>query len=102
MAGQTWPITIVAGTPYASFVPDVYGSPPALQAQIGDVVSWNNQTDQEHQIYQTGGGQLTDPIAPRKPSYPGYTVALPGGATTGTMTPSASHPLSPTPPRSQK
>jgi plastocyanin len=85
MAGQGWSITIVAGTPYASFVPDVYGSPPALQAQVGDNVSWNNQTDQEHQIYQTGGGKITEVIAGHASSTPAYTVALPGGATTGTI-----------------
>lgn len=80
MAGQTWSITIVTGNPCASFVPDVYseGPPPtSLQAQLNDLISWNNQTKQEHEIWLTDAEYtpqraLTDEIAPYKSSYPGY------------------------------
>ena len=81
MAGQSWSITIQAGPEQASFVPDVYvppGTPPKanLQAQVGDLVSWNNQTQQEHEIWQTGAGRLTEQINPFRSSTPGYIVAL--------------------------
>jgi len=79
MAGNVWSITIVPGTECASFVPDVYvppGTEPniALQAQVNDLVSWNNQTGQEHEIWETGGGQLTQQIDPWTSSTPGYCV----------------------------
>jgi plastocyanin len=54
MANQNWSITIVAGSP-CTFVPDVYtedgSTPTSLQAQLGDLVSWNNQTHLEHEIW---------------------------------------------------
>jgi hypothetical protein len=90
MAGESWSITIVPGATGATFVPDVY-TPPGktasigLQAQVGDLVSWNNQTSQEHEIWQTGGGQLTRQIDPGSSSQPGYIVALTGTATTGSI-----------------
>jgi len=90
MAGQSWSIMIIAGSPTASFIPDVYTPPnktasTALQAQVGDLVSWANKTEQEHEIWETGGGKLTDTIPPHQPSTPGTIVALSGGATTGTL-----------------
>jgi hypothetical protein len=80
MAGNVWSILIVPGTTSASFVPDVYvppGTPPstALQAEVNDLVSWNNQTGQEHEIWQTGGAQITQQIDPGTSSTPGYIVA---------------------------
>jgi hypothetical protein len=80
MAGNAWTITIVTGTEFASFVPDVYTPPgteprTALQAQANDLVSWNNQTPQEHEIWQTGGGQLTRQIDAGRSSAPAYIVA---------------------------
>jgi hypothetical protein len=86
MSGQNWSITITGGsmnTP-ASFVPDVYTEGPpqtALQAQNGDIVSWNNQTQLPHQPWQTdssykiGSGantQLCDEVGSFRPSVPGY------------------------------
>jgi hypothetical protein len=52
-----WSIKIVptgSGTG-AAFQPDVPGSNPGdpLSAQQGDLVSWNNTTDQAHQAWQT-------------------------------------------------
>lgn len=86
MAGQNWSVTITGGsdTTPASFVPDVYteGAPQtALQAQNGDIISWNNQTQLTHQPWQTdstyviGSGantQLCDPVDSFKSSEPGY------------------------------
>jgi hypothetical protein len=86
MAGQTWSITITGGseTSPASFVPDVYteGSPQsALQAQNGDIISWNNQTNLTHQPWQTdasyviGSGanaQLSDAVSAFASSQPGF------------------------------
>jgi plastocyanin len=80
MAGQNWSITIT-GCP-ASFDPDVYGTEPGqpLEAQLGDLVSWNNQTDEPHQIWLTDENgepvepaqKLTDEIEQYTPSFPGY------------------------------
>lgn len=75
MAGQTWSITIV---PNSGFQVDAYGqSGSDLQAQNGDMVSWNNQTADEHQpvVASSGGGDptpLCDVIAPWEQSTPGY------------------------------
>jgi hypothetical protein len=90
MAGQTWSINIVPGSSGASFVPDVYtesGVPQsALQAQTNDVLSWNNQTPDPHQPWQTdqtfkiGSGPnvpLCDEVAPNKSSEPGYNCSVP-------------------------
>jgi plastocyanin len=79
MAGNVWSILIVPGTALASFVPDVYVAPdqpvpPDLQAQVNDMVSWNNQTGQEHEIWETGGGRITEQIDPGMSSTPGYIV----------------------------
>jgi plastocyanin len=88
MAGQTWCITI-SGNP-ATFVPDVYSespTPPAgLQAQVGDTVSWNNQSEEQHQPWETdvnhvlqGTAGICDVIEPWEPSTPGYVLQLPTG-----------------------
>lgn len=73
MAGQSWTINIVSGTP--AFVPDVYpGNLTSLKAQQGDLVCWNNQTNQLHQpwetdsSYQNPTSQLTPVIDPHKSS----------------------------------
>lgn len=82
MAGQTWSIKIVAADPCAQFEPDVYAPPdtPAvrpLQAQLGDLVSWNNQTTEVHKIWLTNEtyepvAAITEEIPPNDSSYPGY------------------------------
>jgi len=85
--GQTWSITINASSPY--FVADVYGTDPGdpLQAENNDVISWNNQTDDEHQPYQTDenynptGPALCDVIAAYQSSFPGF---VPNGYTATT------------------
>lgn len=80
-----WSITIVEGEPSARFVPDVYTppdqtAPDGLRAQTGDVVSWNNQTADEHHPWIAGddfkpaGPQLCDVIRPWASSMPGYVV----------------------------
>jgi len=57
MAGQSWSINIVPSDKGVQFDPDVYGCSPGapLQAQKGDLVSWNNQT--ENSITITISGQ---------------------------------------------
>jgi len=90
MAGESWCITIAPGATQASFVPDVYTPPGTepkvnLQAQLGDIVSWANKTQQEHELWQTGGGQLTETIDAGGSSTPGYVVALPDNEQTGTI-----------------
>ena len=82
MPGQSWSIKIVSANPCAVFVPDVYAPPGTpderpLEAELGDLVSWNNQTGDEHEIWLTNANYvpqcaLTDPIAPWQSSYPGY------------------------------
>lgn len=56
MAGQSWSINIVPRGKGVQFNPDVDGAEPGkpLKAQIGDLVSWNNQTDAHHQIVIEG------------------------------------------------
>lgn len=75
-SGQSWSV-IISGQP-ARFDPDVFGTDPGnpLKAQIGDLVCWNNQTSQEHQLAVTdGSGNITfktEVIKPSKSSFPGY------------------------------
>jgi plastocyanin len=92
MSGQNWSITISGGseTTPASFVPDVFteGAPQtALQAQEGDIITWNNQTQLTHQPWQTdssyqiGSGAnvaLCDPVPSFRSSQPGYVPGDPG------------------------
>ena len=76
MAGNSWSIMIVPGETEAKFVPDVYspsGTPTSLQAQKNDLVCWNNQTNQEHEI-SIGDERITNQIAPFTSSNPGYIV----------------------------
>jgi plastocyanin len=87
MAGNAWSILIVPGAEAASFVPDVYTPPDAeprtaLQAQVSDMISWSNQTGQEHEIWQTGGERITEQIDPGKSSLPAYIV---GGTAPATV-----------------
>jgi plastocyanin len=91
MSGQSWSIQITS----SGFEVDAYGqSGSTLNCQNGDVVSWNNQTTQEHQPYQTDsnyqptGPQLCDVIEGRvnASSTPGFIPDLEdaeGNATTG-------------------
>lgn len=78
MAGQAWTINIVSSDP--AFVPDVYpGNLTSLKAQQNDLVSWNNQTDELHQPWQTDSSyenpmaQLTPVISPHESS-DGYAI----------------------------
>src|SRR5690242_7818231 len=56
MAGQSWSINIVPSDGSVELNPDVWEAEPGspLQAQVGDLVSWNNQTDDAHQISVSG------------------------------------------------
>ena len=93
MAGQSWSI-MITGSP-ASFDPDVYRTDPGqpLKAQIGDLVSWNNQTGEAHQIWLTDHQgtpvrELTDVIAEFTSSFPGYVTQqadISPASTTGTI-----------------
>ena len=54
MAGNSWSIKIVKGNP-CTFEPDVYcppgtPKPTVLTAETNDLISWDNQTSQAHQI----------------------------------------------------
>ena len=64
MAGQSWSINIVPSEEKGvAFNPDVYGCAAGspLQAQLGDLVSWNNQTDSAHKIVIEGETLDVDP-----------------------------------------
>jgi hypothetical protein len=81
MSGQAWSVTIVPGSPCARFEVDAYGqSGSDLQAENGDIVSWNNQTNDEHQPVvapTVPGGDptpLCDVIGGFESSTPGYIV----------------------------
>lgn len=51
MAGQDWSIMIVSSEGRTQFQPDVPNARPGdpLQAQNGDLISWNNRTARAHQ-----------------------------------------------------
>jgi plastocyanin len=100
MAGQNWSI-LIKGCP-ASFDPDAYGTDPGqpLKAQLGDLVCWNNQTGEAHQICLTDEKgapveppqSLTEEIAQFTSSSPGYVPQVtdirppvPDTAKTGTI-----------------
>ena len=74
---QVWSI-MINGDVRAQFNPDVYGTGPGepLKAQAGDLVSWNNQTAQNHMI-RVGSTFTTEKIEPGKSSTPGYVVQAP-------------------------
>jgi plastocyanin len=75
MAGQTWTITIVPG----AFQVDAFNqSGNTLQAAQGDIVSWNNQTDQLHQPVASDGTALSDGVPPWDTSSPGYVLPTSG------------------------
>ncbi len=98
-AGQGWSV-IIQGDPM-SFDPDVYGTDPGapLKAQVGDMVCWNNQTEEPHQIAvadKDGTTSFTtELIESRKSSQPGYVaqatdlidvqINIETGAVTGTI-----------------
>jgi len=76
---QTWTILINETPPH--FNVDAFGYKPGepLRAQLGDLVSWNNQTTdrQEIGVMKPGGGGATnfEVIAESyKPSSPGYVL----------------------------
>jgi plastocyanin len=74
---QVWSIMINGNVP-AKFNPDVFGtnSGEPLKAQLGDLVSWNNQTSVTHRIAVTKAGGTTtflpDEIKDSMSSTPGY------------------------------
>lgn len=81
MAGESWSITITGESPYAQFTPDVYtesGKPPeSLQAALGDLICWNNQTGDDHEIVITDqsynpGSTIAGTAPAWRSSSPGY------------------------------
>jgi hypothetical protein len=77
MSDQLWSVMITSD----GFVVDAYGqSGSQLNAGSNDIVSWNNQTNDTHQPYQTDqnynptGPALCDPIEKWKSSTPGWVV----------------------------
>jgi plastocyanin len=76
---QTWSVQI-NGKPPASFDPDVFGtnSGQPLKAEIGDLVSWNNRSKEDHQIAVTNPqGTVvftTEVIKYSLSSFPGYVI----------------------------
>ena len=56
MAGQSWCIKIVPSGNTVAFDPDVYGVEPGspLQASVGDLIAWNNETDDARTISISG------------------------------------------------
>lgn len=95
-----WSVKIIPdanGAP-AAIVPDLRGSNPGdpLQAQVDDLVSWNNTTDQtcqpwptdanykplpDDQVSEANGNYLSDPIPAGMSSRPRYNVAMPNWLT---------------------
>jgi hypothetical protein len=98
MAGQDWSIKIVSSGGTTSFEPDVIGGGPGqpLQAQGGDLVSWNNRTAAAHWPWpadssytplpdkeaEAAGTYLSDKIAPYEPSRPAYLCGAPSSGST--------------------
>lgn len=73
---QVWSVMINGKDP-ASFDPDVYGTEPGqpLKAQVGDLVCWNNQTMDVHQIaIQSATPFTTKVIGAYGSSQPGYCI----------------------------
>jgi hypothetical protein len=94
MAGQSWSITIKDEDGTLQLVPDVFDADPTkgLQAQNGDLVSWNNQTEVEHQPWPadsnynpianpTDAQKLSDPIPGWDSSTPEYLIQTAAPAT---------------------
>ena len=97
-----WSIKIVPsrrrGGP-AAFVPDLKGAKPgqALVAQVDDLVTWNNTTNDAHwpwpadasyaklpddKVSQQAGNYLSNQIQPGLSSRPSYDVVMPAAGTT--------------------
>jgi hypothetical protein len=78
---QTWTV-MIKGNPPASFTPDAFAEPPLkpgdpVKAQAQDLVCWNNQTSDAHQIEVTLGSSpffTTKEIEAFKSSNPGYVI----------------------------
>lgn len=94
-----WSIKIMDGEnpgDPAEFVPQLQpGGPQGLLAQVGDLVSWNNRTDEIHEPWPTDdkfkplplkdippGGHMSDEINPRKSSRPSWVVIQPATGST--------------------
>jgi hypothetical protein len=90
-------ISVVAGNP--AFVPDLIDAQPGtpLVAQVDDLVTWNNTTDQSHWPWPTDssfnplpdaqvsvqlGNYLSDSIPPGRSSRPSYDVNMPATGST--------------------
>ena len=88
-SGQSWSV-IINGEP-ARFDPDVFGTDPGnpLKAQIGDLVCWNNQTAQEHQLAVVDGNGATtfttNVIVAGQSSSPGYVTMKTDQDASGTI-----------------
>lgn len=79
-----WSIKIVKQTNGKTvFVPDLKGAKPGdpLTVWVDDLVSWNNTTNDTHQITASNGTDsfTTDEIQAGYPSTPLYDVAPPSG-----------------------
>lgn len=102
MSGMDWSITITPGAnpeDPANYTPDLMGAKPGDPLQTGnaDIVSWNNETSEEHQPWPLGpdgkpltaqeateqGLYLSEVIPAGRSSSPGYVTTAP---TTGTTT----------------
>lgn len=103
MADADWSIKIVPASSGggAAFQPNLHGYEPGdpLPAQVGDIVSWNNTTEDEHQPWPTdsnynplsdaavlprgGPNYLSDPIPGGEPSRPAYVVVAPNTSPPG-------------------
>jgi hypothetical protein len=97
-----WSIKIIdGGNPGdpAEFVPQLQpGGPQGLLAQAGDLVSWNNKTDEVHEPWPTDDkfkplpaknipptGYMSDEINPRKSSRPSWAIVQPVPANGSTI-----------------
>jgi hypothetical protein len=97
MAGQSWSIDIVPSGNSVSLNPDIFGTQPGspLQAQVGDLVSWNNQTDNTQTVLVSGeklvaatfksttGYQIQNPNKTPTPYQINYTVSGNQGVVNG-------------------
>ena len=66
MAGQSWSINITGSAGQVQFTPDIFNAQPGapLQAQNGDIVSWNNQTNDPHTLaVDTGAGGTNEKLS---------------------------------------
>ena len=94
-----WSIKIIGIPGGAAFVPDLVGTQPGqpLVAQVDDLITWNNTTDQPHwpwptdanfvplpdaQVSVQAGNYLSDSIPPGMSSSPSYDVNMPATGST--------------------